>query len=213
MALRVEIHLLPRDRNGLIGAAFAYKALKDMFFRQFSFSRAFTLLIVLAVGCSRQNADDSVNKILKETGQQRANVFPLAGKVTIDGHAPQTRPGGKRVIVILTDPAKPDAPVSSRPKTTCQPNGDFAFNMYGTGDGVVAGKYVVVLVELKFDKRKGNVGPDGLKNLYNDPDKNATVDGFVIDHKAPGKTDYVFNLEVEGHEPGTPGPHSITTFR
>jgi hypothetical protein len=189
-----------------------------MFFSQTSFSRAFKLLAVLTVawaaGCGRQNADDSVNKILKETGQQRADVFPLAGKVMVDGHAPQTRPGGgKRLIVILSDPAKPDAPVSSRPKATCQPNGDFAFNMYGTGDGVVAGKYVVVLVELKFDKRKGYVGPDGLKNLYNDPDKNATVDGFVIEHKAPGKKDYVFNLEVEGHEPGTPGPHSITTFR
>jgi hypothetical protein len=188
-----------------------------MFFRQFSSSREFKLLVALTVswaaGCRPQNADDSVNKILKETGQQRADAFPLAGKVTIDGHAPETRPGGKRLIMILTDPAKPDAPVSSRPKTTCQPNGDFAFNMYGTGDGVAAGKYVVVFVELRFDKRKGYVGPDGLMNLYNDPDKNAKMDGFVIEHKAPGKTDYIFNLEVEGHDAGTPGPHSITTFR
>jgi len=185
--------------------------------RWFSFSRAFTPLAVLAAvcigGCRGQGADDSVNKVLKETGQQRADVFPLAGKVTIDGHAPNTRPGGKRVILILTDPAKPDAPASSLPKATCQPDGDFAFSMYGTGDGVGAGKYVVAIVELKFDKRKGYIGPDGLKNLYNDPDKNAKVDGFVIDHKSPGKADYVFNLEVEGHDAGAPGPHSITTFR
>jgi hypothetical protein len=183
-----------------------------------SFSRPYALIVVLAVGCAggcgRQSADDSVNKLLKEAGQQRADVSPLAGKVTIDGHAPNTRPGGgPKVIVILTDPAKPDAPVSGRPKATCQPNGEFSFNTYGTGDGVAAGKYVVAIVELKFDKRKGYVGPDGLKNLYNDPDKNASEGGFVIEHKAPGKNDYVFNLEVEGHEPGTPGPHSITTFR
>jgi hypothetical protein len=189
-----------------------------MLFRQFPLTWPSTLLIVIAVawaaGCSRQSADDSVNKVLKETGQQRADVFPLAGKVTIDGHAPNTRPGGgQKVIVILTDPAKPEAPVSGRPKAICQPNGDFSFNMYGTGDGVVAGKYVVAIVELKFDKRKGYIGPDGLKNLYNDPDKNATMDGFVIEHKAPGKTDYVFNLEVAGHDAETPGPHSVTTFR
>jgi hypothetical protein len=189
-----------------------------MGFSWFSCSRPYVLLIVLAVacagGCSRQNADDSVNKVLKETGQQRADVFPLAGKVTIDGRPPDTRPGGgKRIIIILTDPAKPDTPASSRPKATCQPSGDFAFNMYGTGDGVVAGKYVVAIVELKFDKRKGYIGPDGLKNLYNDPDKNANLDGFVIEHKAPGKKDYIFNLEVAGRDPGSAGPHSITTFR
>ena len=152
--------------------------------------------------------------MLKDTGQQRAVVFPLAGKVTIDGHAPDTRPGGKRVIVILTDPNKPEAPASSLRRAQCQSNGDFAFNMYGNADGVVAGKYVVAIVELKFDKKKrGYIGLDGLKNLYNDPEKNAKETGFVIDHKPPGKTDYEFNLQVEGRDPGTLGPHSITAFR
>lgn len=181
-------------------------------------SRACTVLIGLVAvwigGCGGgPGADEAVNKVLKESGQQRANVFPLAGKVTIDGHAPETQAMGKRLIVILTDAAKPDAPASSCPKALCQPNGSFAFNTYGTGDGIAAGKYVVAIVELKFDKRKGYAGSDGLKNLYNDPEQNAKLDGFVIDHKAPGKSDYAFNLEVAGRDAGTPGPHSITTFR
>jgi hypothetical protein len=173
----------------------------------------FAFAVFGTVGCARQSTDETVNKLLKDSGQSRTDVFPLAGNVLVDGHGPETRPGGKRVIVILSDAAKLDAPIAGRPRAICQPNGDFAFNMYGTGDGVPAGKYVVAIVELKFDKRKGYVGIDGLKNLYNDPEKNASKNEFVIDHKSPGKTNYAFNLEVAGHEQASAGPHAITTFR
>ncbi len=55
----------------------------------------------------------------------------------------------------------------------------------------------------------GFIPPDKLHNLYSDPDANAKLREFVIDHKAPGKTDYHFNLEVAGKGPVEPGPHAL----
>jgi hypothetical protein len=171
------------------------------------------LTIVSAAGCGPKSAEQAVDRALKNAGQTRADIFPLAGKVTIDGHAPDTRPGGtKHVIIILTDPAKLDGPMSSRSKAICQPDGTFTFSTYGTGDGAAPGKYVVTIVELSQERRRGWMGPDGLKNLYNDPEKNANTEEFVIDHKAPGKTNYVFDLKVEGREAAQPGPHSVTAY-
>jgi hypothetical protein len=194
-----------------------------MALRQDSVFRAFAALAALAVvgtaGCGRQTADQAVNEALKNAGQSRVSVFPLAGKVTIDGHAPEigaagpAATSGPRIFLFLYDPAKLDAPVSGLPKATCKPNGEFAFNTYGKGDGVPPGKYVVAIVELKLDKRKGHVGPDGLKNLYNDPEKNAQILEFTIDHQPPGKTDYAFDLKIEGREAATPGPKAVTVFR
>jgi len=194
-----------------------------MALRQDSVFRAVGVLVALAVvgtaGCGRQTADQAVNEALQKAGQSRAIVFPLAGKVTTDGHVPE--PGaagplttaGPRIIVMLWDRAKLDAPISGLPRATCDSKGEFAFNMYGQGDGVPPGKYVVTIVELKFDKRKGYVGPDGLKNLYNDPEKNAQIPAFTIDHQSPGKKDYAFDLKTEGREAATPGPHAVTAFR
>jgi hypothetical protein len=76
----------------------------------------------------------------------------------------------------------------------------------------VPGKYVLTFALLKQKGKFGLVGPDRLNNLYNDPDKNATVEGFTIDHQAPGKSDYVFDLKVAGKDAGTLGPHSITNI-
>jgi hypothetical protein len=111
---------------------------------------------------------------------------------------------------MLHDPATVKTAKGPPPKAICQPNGDFAFNTYVQGDGVRAGKYVLTIAELRHAPRMGYVGPDALKNLFNDPDANAKVDEFVIDHQPPGRTDYVFDLRVEGREPATPGPNAIT---
>jgi hypothetical protein len=181
-----------------------------------SVPRAFGVLAALVVvgtaGCGRQSADQAVDEALQNAGQSRANVFPLAGKVTTDGHAPEPGKLSRRIIVMLNDRAKPDAPISGVPKAMCNPNGEFAFNMYGQGDGVPPGKYVVTIVDLRHDKRKGYIGPDGLKNLYNDPEKNATIPEFIIDHQPPGKKDYAFDLKIEGREAATPGPKAVTAF-
>lgn len=77
------------------------------------------------------------------------------------------------------------------------------------GDGVKTGTYVVTFAQPKLvgERRRG---PDALENLYNDPDKNAQVPEFKIDHQAPEKKDYVFDLKVAGMPRGTTGPHSFT---
>jgi hypothetical protein len=186
--------------------------------RQDSVFRAFAVLAALAVagaaGCGRQSSEQAVDEALRMAGQSRKTVFPLAGKVTIDGHAPgKTDPLAPRITVMLFDQAKLDAPLDTVPRTNCKANGEFAFSSYGQGDGVPAGKYVVTIVELKFDKRKGHTEPDELKNLYNDPEKNAQIPEFKIDHQSPGKTNYDFDLQIAGHEQATPGPHSVVRYR
>jgi hypothetical protein len=45
--------------------------------------------------------------------------------------------------------------------------------------------------------------------VYNNPDKNAKDDKFVVDVEKPGKTDYEFNLDVAGKDPAQPSPHAI----
>jgi hypothetical protein len=186
--------------------------------RQDSVFRAFAVLAALTVagaaGCGRQASEQAVDDALRKAGQSRKTVFPLAGKVTIDGTAQgKSDPLAPRITVMLFDQAKLDAPFDTVPRTTCKPNGEFAFSSYGQEDGVPAGKYVVAIVKLKFDKRKGHIGPDELKNLYNDPEKNAQITEFKIDHQSPGKKDYAFELKVAGREEATPGPHSVVKFR
>jgi hypothetical protein len=58
------------------------------------------------------------------------------------------------------------------------------------------------------------VGPDDLKNLYNDPQKNVNDTTFVIDVTQPGRDDYEFNLSVAGKEGvATPGEYAITKIQ
>jgi hypothetical protein len=54
-------------------------------------------------------------------------------------------------------------------------------------------------------------GPDELKNLYNDPEKNKNDAAFLVDVQPPGRTDYQFDLSVAGKDPVIkPGPHAVT---
>lgn len=164
------------------------------------------------VGCGPPNADTQVNAELARTGKQRIEVYPFAGRVTIDGQPPaaELMKGKRSVIVMLNDVSKPDAPPASRPFVECDPHGQFSFSTYGRGDGLPAATYVVTIANLKYKKRDGRVGPDGLKNLYNDPEKNANIPEFKIDHKAPGKSDYEFDLKVASKDEATPGPKALT---
>jgi hypothetical protein len=166
---------------------------------------------LLSLGCARrQSADEAVDAALKARGETRESVYPLGGKVTIDGQPAQSRRTENPMLVILNDKSKPDAPLRDRRRVEVGPEGAFAFSTYQSGDGVPAGTYVVTIVQFTFNKKRGLMGPDQLKNLYSDPEKNALVNDFVINHQPPGKRDYVFNLEIEGKEAGTPGPHTLT---
>jgi hypothetical protein len=138
-------------------------------------------------------------------------VGQFAGKVTIDGQPPEE---GIALFVVLNDF---DHPTAGAPKfTRCNPDGSFEFKTYDKADGVPAGTYVVEFVGLHAHKLHPRsmttpfVGPDALKNLYNDPEKNKNNKDFVINITPPGRTDYAFDLKVEGKEPATPGKLALT---
>jgi hypothetical protein len=162
-----------------------------------------------AGGCRRAE-NESLDAYLKQAGPNRRDVYPLAGKVTIDGQPPQfARP--LRLVVMLNDPSNPN--LAKRSIRQCNDDGEFAFGTYRKQDGVPAGTYTVTFAVLKLTPQ-GFVGPDQLTNLYNDPDKNALVPEFKIVHQPPGKTDCEFDLKLAGQTPvEPPGPNALTELR
>jgi hypothetical protein len=167
-------------------------------------------LVVLGLGaggCSHVPSEsEAIKKSLEVNGRSELSVVKFSGTVTIDNQPPVVDRRNP-FFVIAYDPKNPpkgrQLPFSAR----CDKNGHFEFNTYGTGDGLPAGSYVVLFAQPK-------VQGDGLKNLYNDPDKNAKDERFQINLTPPGKTDWVFDLAVAGKEPNTtPGEHSVMADR
>jgi hypothetical protein len=135
----------------------------------------------------------------------------FAGKVTVDGQPPSSEQG-EPLLVMLYDRKQADG--NKLPLAIdCRKDGSFEFYTYVPGDGVPEGSYVVLFAQLSGAAASGRGQPDALKNLYNDPDKNAQDPQFVVDLKPPGKSDYAVDLDVAARDPGTPGPHAITQFR
>jgi hypothetical protein len=123
------------------------------------------------------------------------------------------------LFIFLSDPQHLEKP--AKYVARCQPeNGSFEFMTYFPGDGVPLGKYIVGFVALHAVQKAGGPvggpapyrGPDGLKNLYNNPDKNKDIKEFVVEVTQPGRTDYEFNLTVAGKDPGVTGPHSVKSM-
>jgi hypothetical protein len=161
-------------------------------------------------GCgSTQSPEKRVEQALDQGGVAKHETYPLAGKVTIDGQPPSAH--GKGVVILaLYETSKPELTWEQRPQVLVQPDGSFAFTSYFKGDGVAPGQYVVTIAQLKSRGKRGFYGPDELQNLYNDPEVNAKKPEFSIDHKAPGKSDYQFDLKIAGVEPvKTPGAHAM----
>src|SRR5579863_3317757 len=157
-----------------------------------------------ASGCGKHSsAEEALGVALKDAGQTKVAVYPLSGTVRIDGKVPEydhRRP----IFVVITDPQNP----KQTDYVECDHQGRFAFHTYAESDGYRPGTYVFAFVQL-MKSRHRTLGPDRLGNLYNDPERNAQKQGFKIEHKAPGKTDYVFDLMVQGAEPVAPGPKAI----
>jgi len=175
-------------------------------------SAALLLPCLVAVGCSGAiSADKALDQALQSAGNQRAAVARFAGNVTVDGKPPggETQPGV--MVVILYDPKNPPTAAKPPMHAVCDPDGNFEFNTYDKGDGVPVGSYVVLFAQLQHVvfRNAGFFGPDALKNLYNDPEKSE----FKVDVSPPGKTDYTFELSVEGKEKAAPGPHAITQIK
>lgn len=164
-------------------------------------------LCLVVVGCNKQQSNvERLNAAYEDTHMKRVDVYPLAGTVTVD-HQPPEAQKSKRwaVVVVAYDASKPDQPARGQAYVTAKSDGSFTF-----GDGLPAGKYVMLFAGLEFNKKRGWHGPDTLKNLYNDPDVNAKKTEFLIE-VPPAKTDYSVNLNVAGEtSPAAPGPKALT---
>jgi hypothetical protein len=175
------------------------------------------LVAFVAGGCGPKTAKQGLDQAFKDNPKSLpVQVTHYEGTVTVDGKPPAT-PNTVLLVILndmkhLQDPAK-------KPKlmTGCDESGHFSFSTYEAHDGVQSGSYVVTFVELHSRPSLGRErnavfpGPDELKNLYNDPEKNAEISEFKVDIQPPGTKDAHFNLVVEGKEPvTTPGPHAIT---
>jgi hypothetical protein len=159
---------------------------------------------LLAGGCS-ESAEQVTLRKKKEYNVQDQPAAKYSGTVTIDGLPPDV-PAGHDLLVYLYDP-KTEADKAGRGGrfSACKRDGSFQF-----GESIPPGSYVVLFAELARGRPGVFRGPDLLHNLYNDPDKNATRDGFTIELSPPGKTGASFNLEISGKEPvTTPGPHAV----
>jgi hypothetical protein len=177
------------------------------------------LLALLNLGCGKSNGvDTAMEQQMKDLNLQKGIVAKFAGHVTIDGKSPRDAYPKQVLVVMLYDPKNP-RDGDGLLKTICKSDGGFEFSTYDRGDGVPTGSYVVLFAELTpglmASKRgKSLKGPDGLMNLYNDPDKNGENSQFKIDIAQPGKTDWDFALEVLGKQPiATPGPHAVTELK
>jgi hypothetical protein len=154
------------------------------------------LALLLSLGCdARQSAAQRLESAYQTAGMKRVALYPLGGKVTIDNALPVAKTGTVRLVAIAYDVGKPAAKASSNATAFVKPDGSFEFPQ------LPPGKYVMLFAELRLNSRSGFLGADGLNNLYNDPDVNSNKPEFLIDHQAPGKTTYTFNLSVAGETP------------
>jgi len=172
-------------------------------------------------GSQRTDELEALSKI-----PNKKPVAKFAGHVSVEGLEPAK---DSRLFVILSDPEHPVRLAGGEvPKlcTSCDDEGKFTFTTYTPGDGVPQGKYVVTFVGLHRNVPRGRggmgrpgtqqefVGPDGLKNLYSDPEKNKSDANFLIEVKDPGKTDYDFNLSVAGKESvPKPSEYAVTHLK
>ena len=176
-------------------------------------SRVLAVLLVavlLVAGCSSgQSTDQAIDKALASVGQKREAVYPLAGKVTVDGIPPDLAEG-ECIVMMLKDPANPQANGPFRPISR---SGEFAFRTFGKDDGVRAGTYIATFSKLKRGSQKEYPGPDQFLNLYDDPDRNLKeYPELKVNHQPPGKKDYVFDLKIAGREAAAAGPNAVTHF-
>jgi hypothetical protein len=198
--------------------------------RSYVGTAALCLFAIAAAGCSHQQTEEQAAEAFFKNNPTAAKPIPVAkfaGRVTIDGQPPGA---DSHLFVILNDPEHLEKPGKAGPRlfATCDAEGNFAFKTHVAGDGVPYGKYVVTFVQLhRYSQTKARhfggtiasfgeqyVGPDALKNLYNDPEKNKADQAFQVDVEPPGRTEYSFNLSIAGKETvAQPGQYSVTNLK
>jgi hypothetical protein len=167
-------------------------------------SVAAAVIFILSLGCqARDSTAQRLEKAYQSAGMEPVTVYPLGGTVTVDNEPPATKSETGRLVVVAYDAAKPNLKATNNAQVFVKPGGSFEL------PPLPPGKYVMLFAQLGHNPRMGFFGRDGLKNLYNDPDVNSKKPGFLIDHQAPGKTDYTFNLSVAGESAAAPGPKAF----
>ncbi len=168
-----------------------------------------TLIFVVSFGCDgRQSTAQRLEKAYESAGMDPVKAYPLGGTITVDNEPPVAKSEASRLVAIAYDTAKPDVKARSNARAFVKPDGSFEL------PPLPPGKYVMLFAQLGYNPRMGFVGADGLKNLYNDPDVNSKKTEFLIDHQAPGKTDYTINLSIAGETPpAAPGPKAFVGSR
>lgn len=204
-------------------------------FSSWNWRLAAGLLAAVTAGCSSTVSPNAARdkQFAENSGYKRVDVAKFGGKVTVDGQPPTK---DAKLFVILNDFSHLDENAKlSAPKlfTPCDAEGNFGFTTSELHDGVAAGKYVVTFVELPIPQSGGGAdsghfrvpkgfaggaakkyhGPDELKNLYNDPDKNVKEDKYVLELKPPGKDDYQFELSVAGKDVVPLGPNAVKEIK
>jgi hypothetical protein len=186
---------------------------------------ALFLAVAALEGCGSQagREEHAVDDYFKASGAKREPVAKVSGHLSVDGQPPAS---DGRLYVILNDPQHLVVADKEQPKhfARCDEEGNFTFTTYVTGDGVPYGKYVVTFLGLHRPRgghvgrragfKQDFVGPDDLKNLYSDPEKNQTDQTFQINVEPPGRSDYDFNLSVATKDPvPTPSKYAPTRIR
>ncbi len=180
------------------------------------------LAVTLLPGCNKAGGPRPDQIAQVAALPNKVPVAKFAGHVSLDGQPPSQDNG--TLFVVLNDPQHLVA--GGKASTSCDEQGNFAFTTYLAGDGAPTGKYVLTFVQLRSGQGGGRArlgtpsmtrdysGPDGLKNLYSDPEKNKDNPKFAVEVAEPGKTDYDFDLEVTGKVPvTTPGAYAATRLR
>lgn len=169
---------------------------------------AFVLFVLFAAGCGGESADQAIARREKELNLPPKELVRFSGKVTIDGQPPEV-PDGHALLVALCAPNDPPPDKQPPRYAIVQKDGTFQFRE----GGVAPGTYVAAIALLRRGRPGTFRGPDGLHNLYNDPEQNANLDGFKFDLKPHTKSNVNLALAVAGKEPVTaPGPKAVIKF-
>jgi hypothetical protein len=160
-----------------------------------------------AAGChGQQSTAERIKQAREEANLTSVTLYPFAGSVTVDNQQPSLKSKKGALVVMAYDASKLDISTSDQSFVIARPDGSFEF----PDGGLPPGKYVMLFAELDRKKKNPRLG-DAFKNLYNDPDVNGKKPEFTINHEAPGKSDYRFNLNLAGETPpAQPAPKALT---
>lgn len=114
--------------------------------RRAALSRGFVWLfpmLIAAAGC----------------GESRVPVFPVTGRVTVDGQPPV----GAQIVL---HPLDKSTPRDVTPSGSVKEDGSFAISAYEHGDGAPAGEYVATIQWFKIVPELGGPGPNVIPKQY-----------------------------------------------